>query len=251
MKPTERFTDRVDDYRRTRPSYPAGLVDVLTTEVGLPDAADIADVGSGTGLLSAVLLEAGHRVFAVEPNRAMADAARSTLGDHAGFVAVDGSAEQTTLPDASVDLVVAAQAFHWFDVAAARTELRRILRPGGAAALIWNTRVTEGTPFAEAYEAMLVRWGDGYDRISRRWGDPETIGRFFAPATCARHTLDNHQILDRAGLTGRLMSSSYAPPPGDSRHEPMLAQLDVIFETHQQNGVVQVDYVTEIFCAKL
>ncbi len=251
MKSTERFTKRVGDYVRARPSYPAGLIDLLRTECRLPNGGSIADLGSGTGILTAQLLEAGYEVFAVEPNPAMAEAATTALGHLLGFHRVDRPAESTELPDAAVDLVVAAQAFHWFDVDRARVEVRRILRPEGAVALIWNSRRTTGTALAEAYEAMLARWADGYERISRRWGDAQAIGRFFGHDDWVQHKLPNHQTLDRELLRSRLLSSSYAPSEGDARHEPMVTELDRIFDAHAVDGFVRLEYDTDVYCGAL
>ena len=158
-----RFSDRVADYVRTRPGYPTAVLDILGTETGLNPATVVADVGAGTGLSAELFLRNGNTVFGVEPNREMREAAESLLAGYANFHSVAGSAESTTLPDASVDLIVAGQAFHWFDVPRARAEFRRILRPDGVVVLMWNTRRLDTTPFLRLRGvAATVR-----DRLSR------------------------------------------------------------------------------------
>src|SRR5688500_17757753 len=122
------FTDRVEDYSRARPRYPRGVIELLIRDPGLKPPWVVGDIGAGTGLATELFLEHGNRVFAVEPNDAMRHEAEGRLGANPLFVSVAGSAEDTTLPTNSLDLVVAAQAFHWFDLHAAGREFRRILR---------------------------------------------------------------------------------------------------------------------------
>ena len=129
--PTQRFSNRVDDYVRHRPHYPPGVLDLLREGIGLTPRTVIADVGSGTGISTELFLENDNTVFAVEPNPEMRAAAKRLLGGRANFHSVDGTAEATTLPGGSVDCVVAAQAFHWFDPEKTRAEFQRILRAGG------------------------------------------------------------------------------------------------------------------------
>jgi SAM-dependent methyltransferase len=245
--PTGRFSDRVADYVRHRPGYPDAVYTLLREQAGLAPDAVIADIGAGTGISAALFLAHGHRVYAVEPNAAMRAAAVARLGDDPNFTAVDGSAEATTLPDASVDLVVAAQAFHWFRPAEAAREFCRVLRPDGGSgvALIWNTRRTD-TPFLAGYEALLQEFGTDYAAIDHRHTGPRAIEAFFTgPVTI--DTLPNEQRFDRDALRGRLLSSSYAPAPGHPRHAPMLAALDRLFDAHAEDGTVRFEYVTEIY----
>src|SRR5437899_1233764 len=135
MNSTERFTDRVADYVRFRPHYPPAVFAELRDRLGLGAGSSVADVGSGTGISARPLLEMGCTVFAVEPNAAMRSAAEQWLGDFPRFQSIAGTAEATTLAEHSVDAVVAAQAFHWFDAASARREFQRILKPRGWVAL--------------------------------------------------------------------------------------------------------------------
>ena len=206
--PTARFSDRVADYVRHRPGYPAAMVDALVARAGLAPGDAVADVGAGTGLSTAPLLDRGLTVHAVEPNAPMREAMEALLGDRPGFHAVAGTAEATTLPDASVDAVAAGQAFHWFRPEAARREFARVLRPGGAVALFWNERLVSETPFLRAYEDLLLRYGTDYAQIDHRQVDAERLAAFFE-GPFETLTFPNEQRFDFEGLRGRLLSSSY------------------------------------------
>ena len=162
---TERFTDRVENYSKYRPTYPAGVINLLKSECGLSPESDVADIGSGTGILAKLLLRNCKRVFGVEPNAAMRDAGKALLKNYPTFITVAGSAENTTLPDASIDLITAGQAFHWFDEMKARVEFKRILKSGGFVALVWNDRRLDSTPFLAAYEQLLREFGTDYAQV--------------------------------------------------------------------------------------
>jgi SAM-dependent methyltransferase len=245
--PTRRFTDRVEDYVRFRPTYPAALLGWLRAAHGVLPSFTVADVGAGTGISARLFLEAGHPVFAVEPNAAMRAAAVAQLSGFAGFLAVDGTAEATGLPGASVDLVSVAQAFHWFDEEAARREWRRVLRPGGLAAIYWNALRVAGTPFLEGYEALLHRFGTDYAAVAERYADEPAMRRWFGAGFRGAARFDNRQRLDLEGLRGRLLSSSYAPRQDDPRHAPMLEALRALFEATARGGAVDLDYDTRIY----
>ncbi len=221
---TARFTDRVSDYVRYRPGYPPELVSWLHHHLGTTADWEVVDIGAGTGISSQMLLAEGHRVTAVEPNAAMRAAAEQWLGEDPRFRIVDGRADATGLADASVDLITVAQAFHWFDPDAARREFRRILRPNGVVAIFWNTRLLSGTPFREGYEALLQRYGTDYAQVAERYGSDQDMRDWFGDGLRGLARLPHRQRLDFDGLRGRLLSSSYAPPPGHPNHEPMLAR---------------------------
>ena len=249
--PTQRFSNRVADYERWRPRYPGALVTLLRGECGLRPDHVIADIGAGTGILTELLLQDGHLVYAVEPNAEMAEAAQAALSAYPGHRPVRGRAEATGLPDAAVDLVIAGQAFHWFEPVAARAEFRRILRTGGGpVVLVWNVRRTD-TPFLEEYEAFLHEWGTDYAEVSARHASETAVAAFFAPERARRHTLSNEQVFDLEGLRGRLLSSSYTPAPGHPRHAPMLEALAALYARHARDGRVGFLYDTEVFWAQV
>ncbi len=247
----ERFSSRVDNYVKFRPGYPAGVVDVLARECGLSTTSTIADVGSGTGISTEVFLRNGNRVYAVEPNREMREAAERLLADYDGFVSVDGAAEATTLDDASVDLVTAGQAFHWFDQPAARAEFARIVKPGGWTALMWNIRNVEATPFMREYERLLREFGTDYESVSHHGVDDSEMEAFFAPNGYTLSLLENAQTFDYEGLEGRLLSSSYVPEAGHAGYEPMLAALRGLFDRHATDDRVEFEYQTKIYFGRL
>ncbi|MEJ2217484.1 MAG: class I SAM-dependent methyltransferase [Gemmatimonadota bacterium] len=248
--PTTRFTDRAADYDRGRPGYPDAVFDAIAEIARLVPGAPVADVGAGTGISSAPLVERGYRVFAVEPNDAMRRAAMERLGKHPNYTSLAGTAEHTGLATASTDLVLAAQAFHWFDPAAAHDEWHRILRPGGSAALVWNARRATGTAMAADYEDLLLRFGTDYREVGHRGVDQERMAAFFRGPFETRR-FDNAQLLDREGLRARLVSSSYVPAPGQPQHEDMMAELDRIFDRRQQDGGVRIDYDVNLYIGPL
>ncbi len=244
---TRRFSDRVGDYVRHRPGYPPAIVDFLHGRCGVAPDAVVADVGAGTGISTRMFLEAGHPVIAVEPNRDMLDAAIAALGGYPGFRFVPGTAEATTLADASVDLVAAAQAFHWFDPPRARREFGRILKPGGLVALFWNSRLLTGSPFLEGYEALLQRRGVDYREVAERYSDDAAMAEWFGDRFLCQAAFPNTQILDFAGLLGRTQSSSYVPKEGHPLHAPFMAELRDLFARTAQNGTVDFRYSTRVY----
>ena len=243
----QRFSSRVADYVRYRPGYPQALVDLLGRECGLEPGHVIADIGSGTGLLSKLFLENGNRVIGVEPNADMRAAGREFLAGHSNFSTVDGSSEATTLRGSSVDFITAAQAFHWFEPDATRREFERILKPGGAVVVLWNDRRIDETAFGRAYEDLLLRYGTDYTRVREAYPEAAQMERFFGAGNFGRSELPNHQEFDFDGLAGRLRSSSYAPKEGDANYEPMAAALRSLFEANQKFGRVRMDYTTQIY----
>jgi SAM-dependent methyltransferase len=250
--PTKRFSGKADNYVKYRPSYPPAVLDLLRKEAGLSPASVIADVGSGTGKLSILFLEHGNTVYGVEPNDEMRTAGERLLREHGKFVSVAATAEATGLPDNSVDLVAAGQAFHWFEPVAARREFNRILRPGGFVVLVWNDWGRSSSPANRAYEDLLEDFGLFFHQTkhSNASGE-EVVERFFAPGHCRQFHFDNHQEYTLSGIRGRLLSSSYAPPPGHPNYAPMMARLESIYDEFQANGRLRIEYDTTVFLGRL
>lgn len=248
-----RFSDRVADYVRARPGYPAApLAAALRDLLGLVPPATVADLGAGTGLSSIALLEAGFEVIAVEPNAPMREAGAALLAGHPGLRWQAGAAEATGLPDASVHAVVAAQAFHWFDPAAARAEALRLLAPGGAgAALLWNQRRLAGSPFLEGYEALLLAHGTDYRDVRHDHRDPGRLDAFFGARGWRERVLPNAQRLDREGFLARLTSSSYTPAADHPGRAPMLADARALFDRCARDGEVEVVYDLRVIAGPL
>jgi SAM-dependent methyltransferase len=248
--PKERFSDRVENYIKYRPGYPHAVIEMLSEECELTPRSIIADIGSGTGLLSELFLTNGNQVFGVEPNAAMRGAGEKLLERYSRFKSIKGSAEATTLPDKGVDFVVAGQAFHWFDQRCARAEFSRILKPSGWVILLWNERRIDSTPFLRAYEQMLLKFGTDYEEVrhERVYKDVES---FFSPREFKLRTFDNRQCFDFQGVKGRLLSSSYVPAPGHEDFEAMLVELRNIFGEHQNAGKVAFEHDTRVYFGQL
>lgn len=240
----QRFSDRVDHYARHRPGYPEAVITVLREELGMESGWEIADVGSGTGISSELFLAHGHRVFAVEPNRAMREAAEALHRGKSGFHSVDGSAESTGLPEGSIDLVVAAQAFHWFDPDPTRSEFRRILREPCPVAIMWNVRRRDASRFMAGYEALVEEFRTDHDA-------PERDLDAFFQGRVARRVMPHERTMDLDAIQGLLLSASYTPRPDHERHRPMLEALHRLFERHSTDGRIRFLYETQLFVGKL
>ena len=245
-----RFSNRVADYVKYRPSYPREILGFLHERIGFRPEWTIADIGSGTGISSKLFLDHGNVVYGVEPNADMRAAANVFLAGYPAFGSISASAEQTTLADASVDLIVAGQAFHWFDRTKCRKEFAQILKSHGYCLLMWNVRKVTGSPFLEAYEALLLKYGTDYSAVRHENIDAPVLREFFASRYEAA-TFPNQQRFDLDGVIGRCKSSSYAPAPGQPNHEPMMKELRDIFAHYQTGGFVSFDYETELFWGRL
>ncbi|MGA2355546.1 MAG: class I SAM-dependent methyltransferase [Terriglobales bacterium] len=248
--PTARFSDRVENYIRYRPGYPPEVLELLRAECGLRPSHMVADIASGTGMFTRLLLENGNSVFAVEPNAEMRGSGVQQLESYKRLVAVAGTAEETTLVSASVDFVTAAQAAHWFDLPRARAEFVRILRPRGWCVLIWNERLTSSTAFLLDYEKLLLTYGTDYEEV-RHEKTTAMIHEFFAPAPCEERIFSLRQQFDYEGAAGRLLSSSYAPLAGHPNYAPMMQELQRIFRTHSVEGKVEFEYKTRVYYGHL
>jgi len=242
---TTRFSNRVADYVKSRPSYPPAVIDVLRERIGFDATKIVADIGAGTGISSALFLAAGNRVLAVEPNAPMRAAAVAALGGDPNFAAIDGTAEATTLPAASVDLIIAAQAFHWFNRPKFAAECRRIGRPGAHLLLLWNERLAVGSPFLVEYEQLLKDISADYSRVDHRNLTDAQIAEVFA-APPQLIDLPNEQTFDFEGLSARALSSSYFPPADDPRHTSAMAKLREVFDRTNTHGTVTMRYTTQL-----
>lgn len=239
--PTRRFSDRAHDYARFRPSYPATAIDAILAGLRPPAELVAADVGAGTGIAANLLADRGVRVVAVEPNAAMRAAATS----HARIEWRDGVADATGLADASVDLVVVAQAFHWFDVARTTREFQRILRPDGRLAIVWNRRVRDDA-FTLGYR-LAFEATDTEAPVDRSHFDPAVItatGRFVDPRA---HAVPNAQTLTRDEMFGRMRSTSTVPKAGP-QHDELVKLLGALHAQHADaSGRATMVYRTDVF----
>ena len=247
-----RFSDRVDNYVKYRPHYPEKVFDFLAEEKILQPDFIVADVGSGTGISAEVLLQKKHTVYGIEPNKEMRAAAERILQADGNFKSVAGTAEQTTLPNASVNMILVAQAFHWFDRAKTQTEFKRILKPEGYTVLVWNDRQTDTTDFLKVYEDFLQMFAIDYKEIDHKnTQDKKVFDAFFGEGKYLEKAFYNFQDVDFSGLKGRVLSSSYMPNEGHVDFDFMISCLKKIFIRYQQNGTVRLAYDTRVYYGKL
>ncbi|MBL4574891.1 MAG: class I SAM-dependent methyltransferase [Opitutaceae bacterium] len=247
---TERFSDRVENYVRYRPSYPEAVVETLIDECCLGATSLVADLGSGTGIFTRHLLDKQLRVMAVEPNEEMRQAAVAMSSGYDRFTSINGSAEESTLKDASVDLIVAAQAFHWFRHDEAQTEFARILKPDGWIALVWNERnLQQG--FQKEYDALLHQYVPEYGSVDHRNVSDEVIAQMLSPEGFRRHRFDNFQLFDQESFFGRMRSSSYTPSVETPEYATLLAAAERLFAKYEKNGKISFEYETQLYVGKL
>lgn len=243
---TTRFSNRVDDYVKYRPAYPSSIVDFLQDKYGITPDAIVADIGSGTGISSRLFLEKEYTVIGVEPNKEMRERSVELLKEYKKFTTIAGTAEQTLLKDKTADLVIAGQAYHWFNAVDAKAEFRRIIKPGGIVALVWNERLITSS-FEKDYDELIINYAKNYKMLNHRNIDFESIKKFFHPHHCELTEFPNHQDFDFDGLKGRLLSSSYMPLAGEEGYEEMLISLDILYKKYQGNNIIRIGYDTRLY----
>ncbi|NHJ84230.1 MAG: class I SAM-dependent methyltransferase [Asgard group archaeon] len=249
---TKAFSDRVKNYIKYRPKYPSELIAELKKARVINEQSVIADIGSGTGFFTELLLSATNgKVYAVEPNLEMRLAAEELLGSKSNFVSVNGTAEQTTIKDDTVDVIAVAQAFHWFDLTKTKEEFLRILKPEGYLILVWNERLTTGIPFQVEYELLLQTFCTEYEKPSYHKIAPEQIREFYDQNSYREFTCSNFQTFNFSGLQGRLESSSYAPKKEDPSYESLINNLKEIFDKYQIDNKVTMQYETQMYYGKM
>ncbi len=249
--PKQRFSHTVEYYVKYRPHYPKEAIAILKKQCDLNRETVVADIGSGTGIFTKLLLENNDTVFGIEPNAEMRQAAEKYLSDDKNFVSVAGSAENTTLKTQSIDIITAAQAFHWFDQTNVKQEFKRILKPQGWVVLLWNLRDSEQPGFMQAYEKLLQTFGTDYQQVYAEGLTEETVQAFFAPHKAKIFILPNEQTLDWEGFKGRLLSTSYVPKPDAENFTAMLDAAEKIFNQHQQSGKIKFIYETKLYLGQI
>ena len=247
---TTRFSNRADAYALYRPGYPADLIPFLRRETGLAPDWIIADIGSGTGISTELFLKNGNPVYAVEPNQAMRSTAEHLLTHYPNFRSVDGTAEETQLAPASIELIISAQAFHWFDRAKARREFRRIAKPGAPVVLLWNDRRLS-SEFEQAYERFIHAHAIDYEGVKHRDLSNEEVAAWFSPNVVTTQTFDNEQVFDFAGLLGRVVSSSYMPTREHPGYGSMVEELRKMFDEYQIEGRIRLGYDTRVYLGSI
>lgn len=244
---TQRFSKTIDYYHQYRPRYPQEVIQLIQKECNIDKASQIVDVGSGTGIFTKLLLVNGFCVDAVEPNREMRLLAEKNLSEFSRFKSLEGAAENIPIPNQSVDLITAAQAFHWFDPHLIRKEFVRILKPEGYVLLLWNLRDSSKSQFMSAYEKLLQTYGTDYKEVAAENISEAEIQRFFSTSSYRVKKIDNEQVLNLEGFVGRLLSTSYTPKPGDGAYDSMINAAEEIFNEYQKEGYVKLIYTTACY----
>jgi SAM-dependent methyltransferase len=243
-----RFTGRAEAYSKYRPTYPREIIDILNAQIGFSKEKIVADVGSGTGILTKIFLDNGNRVFGIEPNDEMRSFAEKNLSNYANFVSMNQSAEKTDLSSNSIDLVTAGQALHWFDPDLSRAEFARILKPSGYVMIVYNERGTGDGGVMDGYEKLINKNAKASVVPDI---DAEYLAKFFNSKNYREFTVPNKQVLDFEALVGRAASASYLPTKNDPGYDNMKQDLRRLFDTYQVNGLITIIYATTIFLGQI
>lgn len=255
IESNQRFDDRVENYVKYRPSYPAEVIAFLCSKLGLTSSSIIADIGSGTGISSELFLKNGNAVYGVEPNPYMRQAAERLLAHYPQFRSIEGEAAETHLSNHSVNFIVAAQAFHWLEPISTKQEFKRILKEQGYAILMWNMLATPETnpvsgEFLNKYESLLRDYAIDYHRVENRI-DEVKIHDFLGSEGYGQHTFYNYQELNLEGFIGRVSSCSFVPNLGHPQYQKMCDALQALFEKYSQQGIIRIEYDTKIYFSRL
>ena len=248
---TTRFSSRIDDYVKYRPHYPVEIIDLLASKCDMTPESVIADIGSGTGILTQLFLDNGNPVIGVEPNKEMREAGEAYLAEYARFNSVDGTSEASRLPAKSADFIIVGQAFHWFDQVKTRAEFQRVVKDDGWVVLVWNDRRVDSTPFLRAYEALLQEFGTDYNEINHKNVQDKAVFTAFFGAPPSNAVFDNVQRFDFASLMGRLNSASYMPGRDNPRHAALSERAKEIFDAQQTDGEVAFEYDTRVYYGRM
>lgn len=250
MNTIERFTDRAELYSKYRPSYPKEIIGFLRQKIGLNQEHVLAEIGSGTGIFSRLLLENGNLVYCVEPNAAMRRIAEQNLRVFPNFRSVNATAEQTGLANRSIDMIFAAQSFHWFDKEKTRIEFSRILKEQGFVVIIFNLRLREANDFLRAYEEVLQRNSRDYEQVHQEMYDTQKVKDFLS-RDFGFETFENHQELDLEGLIGRTLSVSCVNSDTQESRQRVENELKRLFDEFQENGKIKILYETKVFYGRI
>jgi SAM-dependent methyltransferase len=244
LHPTTRFSDRVENYVKYRPSYPKEIIPFLEKYYDLSRDKRIADIGSGTGIFSELFLQSGYQVIGIEPNEQMRRAAEIKLGNYPGFTCRNHQAEHTGFRTRRLDLITVAQAFHWMEPAQTKKEFFRILKPSGHIILAWNLLLNHST-FLQDYQCLKQKFAIDYKE--NKMADEESIHIFFHPLFVKVHCFPNIQYLDFDALKGQLLSISYIPLPGHPKYDTMINELIHLFIAYNENGYVRMEFETKLY----
>lgn len=251
MANEEKFTGKSKIYDLYRPNYPNELVDNLIKRTSLLSTSRVADIGSGTGILTKQLLDQGLTVFAIEPNVEMREVAEEKLKAYETFFSINASAEATTVDSNSIDLITVAQAFHWFDAEQFKLECCRILKDSGEVALVWNSRdfshplIQENEKLCSNYCLNFKGFSGGIEET------PEVYAQFFKDGIYEVISFRNDVGCTLEGYIGRNLSSSFAPKKGEATYEPFIEALAQQFYQYEEDGKLRFPLLTKCYIGKV
>jgi SAM-dependent methyltransferase len=246
-----RFSDRVENYKKYRPTYPIEAIEFIKDKCNIGRDCSIADIGSGTGISSASLIKVFQcNVFAVEPNEKMRAEAETLLSDNPLFHSINGSSENTSLDENSIQIITAFQSFHWFNKELSKLEFRRIAAEPKWIVFVWNDRKVDGTSFLKGYNDVLKSLPE-YHKVNHKNLNSNEIEQFIETSNLMYNEYDNVQKLDYEGLIGRFFSSSYTPKTGTNEYQICRDKLMKLFKETNQNGFVELGYTTKIYMGKM
>lgn len=248
----ERFTGKADIYKKFRPSYPKELFDYLYSQVGFNQNSTIADIGSGTGIFSSLLLERKSHVYCIEPNDDMRQIAEKDLSEFENFISVNALAENTGLQEKSIDFVTVAQAFHWFDRQLFREECKRILKDGGKVVLVYNSRDDNGEVIRKG-DDIIEKYRVDSPGFRQRGNPPETYSDFFSDGICEYKTFRNDRHIDRECFIGGSLSASYAPKEETDaeKYHGFVNELNELFDKYNINGLLNFPQITKSYVGRV
>lgn len=246
---TERFSDKVQDYIQYRPSYPVKMIEYVCNELNLNNTSYVADIGSGTGILTKLLVDKCKMIFGVEPNTNMREASVRQLSKYDNFIPVNGTSENTTLNDNSIDFITVAQAFHWFNIEATMLEFQRIIRKNGLMILIWNNRINN-TDFLKVYEQLLRQYATDYNEVNHKNISEDTIKKLYK-INYNKLTYENYQEFDFSGVIGRLSSCSYTPKKNTKEYRIIYDELESAFNHYSVDNKIKFNYETEMYIGEI
>jgi SAM-dependent methyltransferase len=246
--PISRFSGKAHAYASGRPIYPTETLNQIVETTNLPQSAAVFDLGAGTGLFTQLLLNHFNQVTLIEPNNDMATTAKDRLPLDR-ITIQNEPAESFNADPHSIDLITAAQAFHWFNQTTAKAHWKKCLKPEGYAALIWNERTTE-TAFAQEVTDLLSHMAkrDPQNPPPQEGSDEEILG-FFEHAEIK--TTTHSTPLTEQELINLVLSRSYAPNSNDTDYKSVINQVKNIYTTYKVNNSVELPYQTKVFIGQI
>lgn len=248
----ERYSSKTDDYAKYRPNFPNEIVEFLYSNDFINSNSIIADIGSGTGRFTRLLLEKGNKVYGVERNDEMRAKAEQLLSQYSNFISIRGSAEETVLTDNTIDLITAAQAFHWFNKEKCLSEFKRIIKKNGKVLILWDDFLTNYNNFSIEYGKVLNKYRIvELGQMEKRFTRTEMISDFFRNNKYETLSFTHEIYQNFNSIKGGALSASFTPKPDEVNYKPFLLELQEVFEKFQSEGKVLTAFQTICYLGKI